>query len=145
MLRVVRYDTRGHGQSSSTPGPYSIEQLAKDVIALLDALCADHKPVVVYASSIAALGGQGERVDDRTPCRPAGSYGAHKAMIELYLADLTQRGLIDGRSLRPAGIVARPKDAFGGFATAWMSDLFYAALERRTIALPPASGPARTG
>src|SRR5438034_8162880 len=34
---VLRYDTRGHGQSSSTPGPYSIELLAKDVIALLDA------------------------------------------------------------------------------------------------------------
>ncbi|HXN94457.1 MAG TPA: alpha/beta fold hydrolase, partial [Candidatus Acidoferrales bacterium] len=37
-LRVLRYDTRGHGQSAPTPGPYSIEQLAKDVIALLDAL-----------------------------------------------------------------------------------------------------------
>jgi len=36
--RVLRYDTRGHGQSSSTSGAYSIEQLAKDVIALLDAL-----------------------------------------------------------------------------------------------------------
>jgi len=36
-FRVLRYDTRGHGQSSSTPGLYSIELLAKDVIALLDA------------------------------------------------------------------------------------------------------------
>ncbi len=36
--RVLRYDTRGHGQSSITPGPYSIEQLARDVLALLDAL-----------------------------------------------------------------------------------------------------------
>jgi len=40
-LRVLRYDTRGHGQSSVTPGPYSIEQLGKDVIALLDALDLD--------------------------------------------------------------------------------------------------------
>lgn len=40
-LRVLRYDTRGHGQSSSTPGPYSIEQLGGDVIALLDALDLD--------------------------------------------------------------------------------------------------------
>jgi len=39
--RVLRYDTRGHGQSSLTPGPYSIEQLGKDVIALLDALDLD--------------------------------------------------------------------------------------------------------
>src|SRR5256712_13971033 len=41
-FRILRYDTRGHGQSSSTPGPYSIEQLGKDVIALLDALDLDH-------------------------------------------------------------------------------------------------------
>jgi len=40
-FRVLRYDTRGHGQSSLTPGPYSIEQLGKDVIALLDALDLD--------------------------------------------------------------------------------------------------------
>jgi 3-oxoadipate enol-lactonase len=37
-LRVVRNDTRGHGQSSVTPGPYSIEQLGKDVLGLADAL-----------------------------------------------------------------------------------------------------------
>jgi 3-oxoadipate enol-lactonase len=40
-FRVLRYDTRGHGQSSATPGPYSIEQLAKDVVALLDHLDLD--------------------------------------------------------------------------------------------------------
>jgi 3-oxoadipate enol-lactonase len=34
----LRYDTRGHGLSSVTPGPYSIEQLGRDVITLLDAL-----------------------------------------------------------------------------------------------------------
>jgi len=41
-FRVLRYDTRGHGQSSPTPGPYAIEQLGKDVIAMLDALDLDH-------------------------------------------------------------------------------------------------------
>jgi 3-oxoadipate enol-lactonase len=35
---VLRYDTRGHGLSSAGPGPYSIEQLGRDVITLLDAL-----------------------------------------------------------------------------------------------------------
>jgi 3-oxoadipate enol-lactonase len=39
--RVLRYDTRGHGQSSVTPGSYSIEQLARDVIGLLDVLQLD--------------------------------------------------------------------------------------------------------
>jgi len=37
-FRVLRYDTRGHGNSSVTPGPYSIEQLGNDVLALLDKL-----------------------------------------------------------------------------------------------------------
>ncbi|AJF01024.2 3-oxoadipate enol-lactonase [Pandoraea apista] len=37
-FRVIRYDTRGHGGSSVTPGPYVIGQLGRDVIALLDAL-----------------------------------------------------------------------------------------------------------
>jgi 3-oxoadipate enol-lactonase len=36
-FRVLRYDTRGHGQSSITPGPYSITQLGRDVVGLLDA------------------------------------------------------------------------------------------------------------
>ena len=40
-FRVLRYDGRGHGQSSATPGPYSIEQLAGDVVQLLDALKLD--------------------------------------------------------------------------------------------------------
>ncbi len=37
-FRVVRYDARGHGGSSVTPGPYVIDQLGRDVIGLLDAL-----------------------------------------------------------------------------------------------------------
>lgn len=36
--RVLRYDMRGHGQSGTTPAPYSIPQLADDAVALLDAL-----------------------------------------------------------------------------------------------------------
>lgn len=37
-FRVLRSDTRGHGKSSVTPGPYTIEQLAKDVLTLADSL-----------------------------------------------------------------------------------------------------------
>lgn len=35
---VVRYDTRGHGRSSSPQGPYTVAQLGGDVVALLDHL-----------------------------------------------------------------------------------------------------------
>jgi 3-oxoadipate enol-lactonase len=41
QFRVLRYDTRGHGQSTVTPGPYTIEQLGRDVLALLDELELD--------------------------------------------------------------------------------------------------------
>ena len=37
-FRVLRYDTRGFGASSVTPGPYSIAQLSRDLVHLLDAL-----------------------------------------------------------------------------------------------------------
>ncbi len=37
-FRVVRYDTRGHGQSPVPDGPYSIDDLADDLVALLDSL-----------------------------------------------------------------------------------------------------------
>lgn len=40
-FRVLRYDTRGHGQSLVSPGFYSIEQNGRDVLALLDALDID--------------------------------------------------------------------------------------------------------
>jgi 3-oxoadipate enol-lactonase len=40
-LRVLRYDARGHGQSTVTPGPYRIEQLARDVLHILDRLTLD--------------------------------------------------------------------------------------------------------
>lgn len=37
-FRVLRYDSRGHGQSSVTPGPYTINGLGSDAVGLLDAL-----------------------------------------------------------------------------------------------------------
>ena len=39
--RVIRYDTRGHGESAVPPGPYSLDDLATDAIALIDALDLD--------------------------------------------------------------------------------------------------------
>jgi 3-oxoadipate enol-lactonase len=40
-FRVLRSDTRGHGKSAVTPGPYSIAQLAGDVLGLADSLKLD--------------------------------------------------------------------------------------------------------
>lgn len=37
-FRILRYDRRGHGQSSAPPGPYDIDALGADVLALWDHL-----------------------------------------------------------------------------------------------------------
>ena len=55
-LRLVRYDKRGHGLSEETPGPYSIETLADDAAALIEALGL--KKVVFVGLSIGGLIGQ---------------------------------------------------------------------------------------
>src|ERR1700692_4297471 len=40
-FRGLRYDSRGHGLSEVPPGPYTIERLARDVVALQDELKSD--------------------------------------------------------------------------------------------------------
>jgi 3-oxoadipate enol-lactonase len=37
-FRIVRYDQRGHGRSTAPPGPYTMERLALDAVAVLDGL-----------------------------------------------------------------------------------------------------------
>jgi 3-oxoadipate enol-lactonase len=37
-FHIIRYDGRGHGQSAVTPGPYTMDRLGRDAIAVLDAL-----------------------------------------------------------------------------------------------------------
>jgi 3-oxoadipate enol-lactonase len=37
-FRLVRYDRRGHGKSTAPKGPYSMERLGRDVLAVLDEL-----------------------------------------------------------------------------------------------------------
>ena len=37
-FNVIRYDTRGHGQSDAPTGGYSLDRLGRDVVQLLDHL-----------------------------------------------------------------------------------------------------------
>lgn len=37
-FRVVRYDRRGHGKSGAPKGPYSMDMLGRDALAIMDAL-----------------------------------------------------------------------------------------------------------
>ncbi|WP_033289052.1 3-oxoadipate enol-lactonase [Amycolatopsis jejuensis] len=41
QFRVIRHDLRGHGGSAVPPGPYTIGEMAADVVALLDDLGVD--------------------------------------------------------------------------------------------------------
>ena len=45
-FRVVRYDARGHGRSPVPPGPYALDDLVDDAVALLDRLDVERAHVV---------------------------------------------------------------------------------------------------
>jgi 3-oxoadipate enol-lactonase len=55
-FRVLRYDMRGHGQTASTPGDYSLELLAGDVLALIRTLSLSK--VHLIGTSLGAMVGQ---------------------------------------------------------------------------------------
>lgn len=42
QFRLLRYDMRGHGKSSAPPPPYSVADLARDILALADSLQIAH-------------------------------------------------------------------------------------------------------
>lgn len=78
-------------------------------------------PRLVFASSVAVYGPLGAApVHEDQPPRPAISYGTHKLMAEIELADLSRRGELDAVSLRLPGIVARPATE-SGHGSAFMS------------------------
>lgn len=94
---------------------------------------------LVLAGSIAVFGAAPrELVNDRTVPVPDSVYGTHKRMVELAFADAVRRGAIAGAVLRLPGIVARPPAAVG-FGSAFLSEVFHAALAGRPYVVPVAS------
>ena len=93
---------------------------------LLEAAAARSGVRVIYASTIAVYGDPlPALVDDDTPLSPKMIYGGHKAMMEHAVALFSNRGLIDGVTVRLPGILARPKGP-SGMKSAFISDLFHA-------------------
>ena len=93
-------------------------------------------PRVVFASSVAVYDAAGSQaLGEDTPPRPSLSYGTHKWMTELLLADYCRRGELDGCSLRLPGIVARPATE-SGHGSAFMSQIFHALREGRPYECP---------
>jgi 3-oxoadipate enol-lactonase len=64
-FRLLRYDKRGHGQSSVPPGPYTLDQLGWDVVRLLDALQLDK----VYFCGLSVGGATGMFLGANAPKR----------------------------------------------------------------------------
>jgi len=79
-LRVLRYDRRGHGASAVTPGPYTIDQLARDMLGLLDQLGIDR--VRFCGLSLGGMTGMwlgthaGKRIEKLVLCNTAAQIGS---------------------------------------------------------------------
>jgi nucleoside-diphosphate-sugar epimerase len=106
---------------ASIPGgaAESLYTLSRDVniygtIGLLEAAKAQSdgggpNPVVVFASSIAVFGSPlPEVVDEQTALNPQMTYAAQKVVGETLVTDFSRREWLGGRSLRVAGVLARP-------------------------------------
>jgi 3-oxoadipate enol-lactonase len=115
--RVLRYDSRGHGQSAVTPGPYTVAGLARDALGLLDALRLDR--VLFCGLSLGGMVGQwlGANVPQRIARLALCNTAAHMDAADAYNAriDAVVRGgmtsVVDAviaRWYTPAFIAAAP-------------------------------------
>ena len=84
--RVLRYDTRGHGASAATPGPCTIAQLGRDVVALLDHLALDR--VLFCGLSLGGMTGMwlGSHAPDRLSRLVLANTAARMAPPEMWNA-----------------------------------------------------------
>jgi 3-oxoadipate enol-lactonase len=82
QFRIVRYDARGHGRSDVPVGPYTIERLGRDALAIMDAL--DIRRAVFCGLSLGGLTGMwlgashGERFDGLVLANTAASFAPAK-------------------------------------------------------------------
>ena len=81
-FRVLRYDTRGHGRSAAPQGSYTIDELGRDVIGLLDSL--DIQRAHFVGISMGGLTGQwlgvhaGTRIDKLVVANTAARIGTQE-------------------------------------------------------------------
>jgi 3-oxoadipate enol-lactonase len=111
-FRVLRYDSRGHGLSDVTPGPYTIAGLAQDVLGLLDAL---QIPTARYCGlSVGGLIGQWLGIH------------ASKRFKSLTLCNTAARiGTTDGWNTRIAAVRASGIAPIGnGVVSRWFTEDF---------------------
>ncbi|MBK8065785.1 MAG: 3-oxoadipate enol-lactonase [Betaproteobacteria bacterium] len=121
--RVLRYDKRGHGGTSVTPGPYTLAQLADDAIGLLDALKIDR----AHCAGLSIGGMLMQQVGARYPGR----------VLSLGLCDTASETPMAGRAMWDERIAtARSKGTatlVDGTLGRWFTPAF-AAREPHTVA-----------
>jgi 3-oxoadipate enol-lactonase len=120
-FRVIRYDHRGHGGSPVPPGPYSLADLGRDVLALLDLLSLAR--VSFCGLSIGGMVGMWlgvnapERIDKLILCCTSAKPAADPAMWNERAALVREEGTqaladaVVGRWLTPAYTVEHPDTA----------------------------------
>lgn len=102
--RVLRYDTRGHGDSDAPEGPYSLDTLVRDVVELMDA--HDIEDAAFMGLSMGGMTGLGLALDHsdrvtRVVCADgrADAPETFRAMWDQRIAAVEQGGLdaiVDG-------------------------------------------------
>lgn len=97
-FRVLAYDTRGHGRTAATPAPYSLELLADDLRALLDAIGVRKAHFV--GLSMGGMIGQvfalkyGARLDSLTLCDTTSFYSPSVRPVWMQrIDDARSRGM----------------------------------------------------
>jgi 3-oxoadipate enol-lactonase len=167
-FRVVRYDTRGHGVSPVPDGPYSIDDLADDLVDLLDRLGIGRAHLVglslggMTAMRVAAR--NPDRVDrlallctgaalppasawtDRAATvRAGGSAAVAKAVVERWFTPEFLAAHPDVREAHEAMVAATPAEGYAGCCEAiaaldMRDDLAY--IKAPTLAIAGADDPA---
>jgi 3-oxoadipate enol-lactonase len=117
-FRIVRFDRRGHGRSPVPPGPYSIDDLGSDLLALLDRL--EIERATYCGLSLGGCEGMWlaanapERVDRLVLCCTDRSFGEPEPWQE-RAATVRAQGVVEiadaalGRWFTPAFRQARPE------------------------------------
>lgn len=90
-------------------------------------------PMLLFASSISTFGGAlPQVVGDDVFQAPTTSYGTHKVLAEMLLADYSRHGVVDARSLRLPIIVTHPGPPNGSISDQ-VSALIREPVRRQTV------------
>lgn len=140
-FRVIRYDTRGHGASPVPPGPYSLDDLGGDLIALLDthgverahvvglslggmtgmwlgAHAADRVASLVLCCTSAKLGPPEMWADRAEAVRKNGTASVAEAAVGRWLTAAYAAGHPEQAEFLRAMIAATPDEGYAASCTA---------------------------